>query len=306
MKAPAITAPPVQTDLERLRGQAGQTAEQEKARLKKATREFEAFFMYELLKTMRKTIPDSTMSEGAPLTGSMGKETFTQMFDMEIGRRIAAGGAGSISDMLYRSLEDAIEARFRAADTAARGGPIPLERETAVSIKREPVPIAKPVRRPIELPPKKEPMPVESPATQSSTDVIRSRFGDLIDRAAEEHNLDSALIASVIRVESEGDPAAVSPAGAKGLMQLMDGTAAELGVVDSLDPAQNIAGGSRYLAAMLKRFGDVRLALAAYNAGPGAVERFDGVPPFKETREYVEKVTRLLDQTRSTDRSPAR
>ncbi|MDX9858169.1 MAG: transglycosylase SLT domain-containing protein [candidate division Zixibacteria bacterium] len=306
MKAPAITAPPVQTDLERLRGQTGQTAEQEKARLKKATREFEAFFMYELLKTMRKTIPDGTMTEGAPLTGSMGKETFTQMFDMEIGRRIATGGAGSISDMLYRSLEDAIEARFRAADTAARGGPIPLERETAVPIKPEPVPIAKPVRQPIELPSKKEPMPVESPAKQSSTDVIRSRFGDLIDRAAEEHNLDSALIASVIRVESEGDPAAVSPAGAKGLMQLMDGTAAELGVVDSLDPAQNIEGGSRYLAAMLKRFGDVRLALAAYNAGPGAVERFDGVPPFRETREYVEKVTRLLDQTRSTDRSTAR
>jgi soluble lytic murein transglycosylase-like protein len=120
------------------------------------------------------------------------------------------------------------------------------------------------------------------------------RYGRMIDRAASEHNLDSALIAAVIQTESSGDPRAVSKAGAKGLMQLRDGTAREMGVKNSLDPEANIRGGSRYLRRMLDRFGDLSLALAAYNAGPGTVERHGGVPPFKETRDYIVRVTRRM------------
>ena len=125
------------------------------------------------------------------------------------------------------------------------------------------------------------------------------RYGALIDHAAEETKLDSALIVSVIRAESNGNPKAVSPVGAKGLMQLMDGTAAELGVTDSFNPKQNILAGSRYLAAMVRRFGDVETALAAYNAGPGTVTKHGGIPPYRETQEYVSKVTKLAREAGS-------
>ena len=108
--------------------------------------------------------------------------------------------------------------------------------------------------------------------------------------AAARRNVDPALIEAVIENESGFDDRALSKAGAQGLMQLMPGTAAGLGVRDPYDARQNVDGGARYLRSLLDRFGSVRLALAAYNAGPHAVERFGGVPPYAQTREYVERV----------------
>ena len=113
---------------------------------------------------------------------------------------------------------------------------------------------------------------------------------DLIAAAAQEHGLPSPLVHAVVRVESGYRPDAVSSKGAMGLMQLMPATAEELGVGDPLSPAENLAGGCRYLRALWDRFGDLELALAAYNAGPGAVESAGGVPEFEETREYVARV----------------
>jgi soluble lytic murein transglycosylase-like protein len=116
-------------------------------------------------------------------------------------------------------------------------------------------------------------------------------FGAEITAAAQRHGLDPALLAGLVKQESGFNPNAVSPAGARGLTQLMPGTAAGLGVTDPLDPAQALEGGAKYLREQLDRFdGDVTRALAAYNAGPGAVQRYGGVPPYAETQNYVRSV----------------
>ena len=116
-------------------------------------------------------------------------------------------------------------------------------------------------------------------------------FAAEISAAAARHGVDPDLLTGLIRAESNFNPSATSPAGAQGLTQLMPGTAASLGVTNPLDPAQSIEGGARYLRQQLDRFGgDPAKALAAYNAGPGAVERFGGVPPYEETQNYVRRV----------------
>lgn len=114
---------------------------------------------------------------------------------------------------------------------------------------------------------------------------------DLVKRISSENGIDPKLVEAVISVESAFNPTAVSSAGAKGLMQLMPGTAKQLGVTDPFDPEQNIRGGSRYLKQLMSQFGDLKLAIAAYNAGPGNVRRHGGIPPFKETQDYVRRVT---------------
>jgi len=121
----------------------------------------------------------------------------------------------------------------------------------------------------------------------------------LIRDAAGRAGVDPALLSALVQAESGYRADAGSPAGARGLTQLMPGTARGLGVTDVLDPAQNLAGGARYLRQQLDRFGDMRLALAAYNAGPGAVTRHGGVPPYTETRAYVDRVLGLYDRNRA-------
>ncbi len=116
-------------------------------------------------------------------------------------------------------------------------------------------------------------------------------YDDIIRDHAVDHGLPAALVKAVIAAESNFDPRARSPKGAQGLMQLMPQTAAYLGVHDAYSVEQNVRGGSRYLAEMLDRFGgDWKRALAAYNAGPEAVDRYQGIPPYRETQEYVRRV----------------
>jgi soluble lytic murein transglycosylase-like protein len=124
-------------------------------------------------------------------------------------------------------------------------------------------------------------------------------YDEFIREASIQYGVDATLIRSVMQTESAFDAMAVSPSGALGLMQLMPEVAAEMGVEDPLDPRQNIMGGVKYLRRLLDLHrGNVRLALASYNAGPSNVIEYGGVPPFPETQKYVKKVTRLVKSSR--------
>ena len=134
-------------------------------------------------------------------------------------------------------------------------------------------------------------------APHNDITLTPAEMREMLAKAGTAHNIDSDLLASVVRAESGGQVRAVSRTGARGLMQLMPGTATTLGVTDSFQPEQNIAGGTAYLDGLLTRYHDnLALALAAYNAGPGAVDRYHGIPPYRETQAYVARVIREFNR----------
>lgn len=157
-----------------------------------------------------------------------------------------------------------------------------------------------------------------APSTRTSGRRSPEEFRGIVREAAKKYRLSESLIFAVMRAESGFNPNAVSPAGAQGLMQLIPSTARLVGCRNSFDPEQNINGGAKYLRQMMDRFGRVDLALAAYNAGPQAVERYGGIPPYNETRNYVPRVLKyyrefggvgslnLAAATSSTTRSTTR
>jgi len=139
-----------------------------------------------------------------------------------------------------------------------------------------------------------------SVAPDAPSMVPPAQIDALVGTNAGKWGVDPALVKAIIANESGFNANATSKTGAQGLMQLMPGTAAGLGVTDSYDPAQNVAGGTRYIRGLLDRFhGDVRLAVAAYNAGPGAVEKYNGIPPYAETQNYVQNVLASYDKYRA-------
>jgi hypothetical protein len=152
-----------------------------------------------------------------------------------------------------------------------------------------------------------DPPPAIVPKGAAEPKLTNADVHQLISQAGANHNLDVDLLASVVRAESGGNIRAVSRTGAQGLMQLMPGTAAELGVTDSFRADQNINGGTAYLDALLLRYHDhLALALAAYNAGPAAVDKYHGVPPYRETRIYVARVIREFNRRKQLEKAELR
>ena len=140
-------------------------------------------------------------------------------------------------------------------------------------------------------PPADPTKPAAAAAVSTDSSLTHTDLGEILTRASQERNVDVDLLASIVKAESGGNARAVSRTGARGLMQLMPSTAAGLGVEDSFKPDQNVRGGSAYIDSLLVRYHDnLSLALAAYNAGPGAVDRYHGIPPYAETRAYVARV----------------
>jgi Rod binding domain-containing protein len=278
------------------------------AGLKKVARQFEAVLVNELLKNMRATVPENEL-----WGDSGGTRIYRQMHDEALAESIASSGKGlGIADLIVEQMRHTLPEARGTVEPASRipsrrlsrgdlsppappttaGVPDAAARpHRSVSAYRQQIAAGDELARMRRL---------HSLAAEEGGVVADSlaSYGDSVAAAAAETGLDPGLILAVAVQESAGNPAAVSSRGARGLMQLMPGTARELGVRNPHDPDESLRGGARYLARMLKRFaGRVDLALAAYNAGPGAVERAgDRVPNFGETQRYVEKVQALADR----------
>lgn len=152
------------------------------------------------------------------------------------------------------------------------------------------------------LPPTKIVKPTVDVTTEFVAIPASEAYNDIIQEAAETYDMDPDLIHAVMQTESAFHPFAVSRAGAEGLMQLMPDLSDEMGVGDAFDPRENIMGGVRYLKRLLEYHkGDLDLALASYNAGPGNVERYGGVPPFRETKNYVATIKQILKRRKKSE-----
>jgi len=178
-----------------------------------------------------------------------------------------------------------VEGRVRLYLSASEDNYIEFAPQEIAGFEQVPDPPPAPPSASAEKPPK------ASTATNRDARLNPADLHEMLAKAGHEHNLDVDLLASLVKAESGGNAHAVSSAGARGLMQLMPGTATELGVQDSFKPDQNVRGGSAYLDELLTRYHDnLALALAAYNAGPEAVDKYHGIPPYHETRAYVARV----------------
>ncbi len=231
------------------------------AKLQKAVKEFESVLVGYMLKSLRSTVSKENM-----FGESFGGDMLEGMFDAELAKHVSSGGNLGIADMLYFKL---------TGERFPKKAPITIpsfaKSAAAATAKRDSVSL-------------------------SASERIKN-YDAIIERAAEAHGVDSNLVRAVIAAESGGKPAAQSNKNAKGLMQLIDTTASAMGVNNVWDPKQNIFGGTKYLSKMLERYnGNISLATAAYNAGPGNVDKHKGVPPFAETKQYVKRVMSYLEQ----------
>jgi len=240
-------------------------------RLAQVARDFEALLLYQLYRQLQQPLFEEEQEEGLfsgtnSLLGEYALLPFAEFL-------AHSGGGIGFARWLYRHWTGQ-ELPLRSVRVQPVGASSAVPADTAsgraapVSDAAAPEPLPEPLRR----------------------------YWKHIRQAAAEAGIPAELIAAVVWVESAGNPAAVSPKGAKGLMQLMDSTARMLGVRNVFDPEENLQAGARYLRQLLEEFGSLPLALAAYNAGPARVRSAGGIPPFAETRSYVERVVQLYRQ----------
>ncbi len=247
--------------------------EARRIKLEKAAHDFESLFVNQLLKTMR-----ASFVSGNDKESGFGKDIFMSIADEAFANSISQTGSFGIAQTMLKGLERLENPGFGESDDTP-DQPEQVSSEGIVLPERDEISFK----------------PIETERWRLSIPTTTSAVDRLVERASRQHGVDPDLIKAVIRVESAGDRFAVSNRGAKGLMQLTDTTANDMGVSDVFNPRQNIDGGTKYLSRLLRKYsGNVRLALAAYNAGPGAVDRYGDVPPYSETRSYVEKVLSFL------------
>lgn len=245
---------------------------EEKTKLAKAVKEFEGLLTSMMLKSMNETTEGMFGSEN-----SLGGGVFDTVFQNEIASYMTKSHSLGVADLMYKKLT---------------GEPLnsimPLPHKTE-NILPEPemldnIKITKPEANIPSVPP-------------SSKSISRlDKYENYISEAAEAFGVDKNIIKSVILAESAANEKAVSVSKAKGLMQLLESTARSVGVRNIWDPRENIIGGTKYLSGLLRQYnGDLKLALAAYNAGPGNVDKYNGVPPFRETKSYITRVMGYLN-----------
>jgi soluble lytic murein transglycosylase-like protein len=215
-----------------------------------------------MFKAMRGTVKESSL-----IPKNMGENIFTEMLDGEYAKMSAEGGALGLAALIQKEI-DRCEGRSPAIDGNT----------SALAAGRR----------------NRSSWSYTAKDTTSLIEKVRGKWESLISEICDRFGVDKDLVTAVVARESAGNPHAISPKGAKGLMQLMDGTARDMGVSSSFSPIENLTGGVKYLKSMLDSFnGDESLALASYNAGPGAVKKYNGIPPYRETQDYVRAVLAL-------------
>ncbi len=237
----------------------------QKAKIEDAAKQFESLLTSMMLKSMTQS------SSGLSGENNFGGGFFDTIFQNELAMYISKNRSLGVASILYKKLTG------QDMDSKINGSQLtPLNNEVNPGFKLN-----------INMPP-------IAPSSQSLDRL--NKYEGIINSASEQFGVNKNLIKSVILTESAANEKAQSTAKAKGLMQLIDSTAAQMGVSNVWDPQQNILGGTKYLAQLLQKFnGNVDLALASYNAGPENVEKYGGVPPFEETQNYVKRVLGYLN-----------
>jgi Rod binding domain-containing protein len=257
------------------------------AKLAKAAVEFERIFAEIMVKEMRKSV-----QSGGLIEKSTGEEIFTEMLDAEYTKLMVKNGNLGLAKTIIAQMseiDDEINAvsalnALKTQNNYAKANQFGIVKLKSFDNEKM-----------IFENDKNKIVPYEIFSPQVK------KWDKIIAKAAQTYDVDKTLIAAVIDAESSGNPAAKSKAGASGLMQLMPATAKDLGVKNSFNPMENVMGGTKYLKQMLDKFGgNLKLALAAYNAGPSNVEKYGDIPPFKETQNYVVKITQKIAQTQTS------
>lgn len=246
----------------------GRYSDAEKSKLAKASKDFESMLTTMMIKSMTKT------TDGLFGKDNYGGDVLDVLFETEMANYITDAKGMGIADKIYNSLTGE-----KISDNTVNSKKVDLPQKINLNDRKKSTAINK------------------DKVTPSDSAMNRlKKYNKIIDEAAKKYNIDDKLIKSVILTESSARSDVKSKADAKGLMQLMDSTATAMGVGNPWDPKENIHGGAKYLSKLLNLYkGNKDKALAAYNAGMGNVKKYNGIPPFKETQNYIQRVNFYLN-----------